>query len=212
VEDGHGPGTSSLADEKSEVTRARIRRAAMTVVAQRGFRATIDEIATTADVSARTVFRHYAGHDDLLADAITAMTNELGRPVDGLPDPSVDLHGWLWRLALTAQTRNVDIMGWAFWDFYNPPPGTSTVILEALAERRAQRGQWMAYIVGTAWKHAGGAGPAPQELEEAFNLLFSAYATHPLATDFGHSSEQAATLMTNILAAFLASTVAQQQG
>ena len=212
MEKGRGPGTSSLADEKNEVTRVRIRRAAMTVLAQRGFRATIDEIAAVAGISPRTVFRHYGGYDELVVDAIGAMTSELGAPIDGLPDPADDLRGWLWRLAFEAQRRNVDIVGRAFWDFYNPPPETSRPILQALVERRSGRGRWMAWIMDTAWKHAGGTGPVPPELAEAFNLLFSAYATHPLATEFGHSPEQAATLTTDILLAFLGSVVAKQRG
>ncbi len=140
------------------------------------------------------------------------MSDELGAPVDGLPDPAADFHGWLWRLALEAQTRNAAILGRAFWDFYNPPTDTSAVILEALAERRLRRGQWMDYIVKTAWRHAGGTGAVPRHVVEVFYLLFSAYATHPLATDFGHSPEQSAILTTDVLMAFLGSAVAEQSG
>jgi len=68
----------------------------------------------------------------------------------------------------------------------------------------------MAYIVETAWKHAGGAGSAPREVDDTFKLLFSAYATHPLATDYDLAPEQAATLTTNILMAFLGFAVAEQ--
>ncbi len=155
MEKGRGPGTSSLADEKNEVTRARIRRAAVTVLAQRGFRATIDEIAAVADISPRTVFRHYTGHDELVVDAIGAMTRELGAPIDGLPDPADDLEGWLWRLAFEAQRRNADIVGRAFWDFYNPPPETSRLILKALAGRRSGRGA----VDGVDHRHGVGARP-----------------------------------------------------
>jgi len=209
---GQGSGTVSLTDRKNEVTRVLIRRAAMAVLAQRGLRATIDEIAATAGISPRTVFRHYAGYDDLVADAIGAMSEELGAPIDGLPDPVADFYGWLWRLALEAQTRNAAVLGRAFWDFYNPPTDTSAAILTALAERRLRRAKWMDYIVETAWKHAGGTGAVPREVEEVFYLLFSAYATHPLATDFGHAPEQAATLTTNVLMALLESAVAKQRG
>ena len=47
---------------------------------------TIDEIATTAEVSARTVFRHFAGHDDWAspdkARGIDKQMKTLGKPFD----------------------------------------------------------------------------------------------------------------------------------
>jgi AcrR family transcriptional regulator len=196
-------GFANLTEEKNAVTRSRIRRAAMRVLAQRGLRATVEEIAEDAGVSSRTVFRHYAGHDDLVADAIAGMYEELGRPVPGLPDPSDDLRAWLWRLALEAQARNAEILGHAFWDLYNPPPGTSEVILDALVERRLRRERWMGLIVETAWTVAGGTGRPPREIDEAFKLLFSAYATYSMATDFEHSPHEAATRTTSLLMAIL---------
>lgn len=47
---------SSLAEERQQLTQARIRRAAMEVVARRGFDATVDEIAEVSGVSPRTIF------------------------------------------------------------------------------------------------------------------------------------------------------------
>jgi len=184
----------------------------MTVLAQRGFRATIDEIAIAVGLSPRTVFRHYAGHDDLVADAVEGMFDQLGQPINELPDPAVDFPGWLACLARTAHIRNAGILGRAFWDIHNPAPDTSLVILEALSKRRERRRQWMTYIVNTAWGKAGGSGPAPQTLTEAFSLHFSAYATHALTADFDHSPEQAAALTTDILTRLLASAVAEQRG
>src|SRR5579863_2390420 len=62
-----GTPSSSLAEERRDLTRCRIRQAAMEVIAQRGFNATVEEIAQRSGVSPRTIFRHYATHDRLIA-------------------------------------------------------------------------------------------------------------------------------------------------
>jgi len=47
-----------LADEQRDVARSRILVAAMTVLAQRGLDATVDDVAEASGVNRRTVFRH----------------------------------------------------------------------------------------------------------------------------------------------------------
>ena len=81
---GQGTGTapSSLAEEQRDLTRARIRRAAMEVVARRGFDATVDEIARVSGVSPRTIFRHYVSHDRLIAETVRDMFEACGRYPD----------------------------------------------------------------------------------------------------------------------------------
>ena len=61
--DTKAASSSSLSEDKKQFTRSHIRRAAMEVVARRGFDATVEEIAEVSGVSARTIFRHYANHD-----------------------------------------------------------------------------------------------------------------------------------------------------
>jgi len=211
MERGQGPGALSLAEEQREWTRGRIRRAAMKVLAERGLGATVDDIAAAAGVSARTVFRHYAGADQLVAAAIEEMIDELGRPVEGLPDPTVDPRGWVATLVLAAHTRNAGILGRVFWDIHNPAPDTSPIVLAALSNRRSLRAQWMTYIANGAWRAAGGTGPVPPALYESFSLLFSAFVTNALAVEFDHSPEQAAVLTTDVLMTLLESTVARQR-
>ncbi len=197
----------SLAEEQRDLARTRIRRAAQAVLAERGFRATIEEIAAAAGVSSRTVFRHYAGHDQLIAEAVAGIYDELGQPISDLPDPNVDLHGWLAVLSLTAHTRNAKILGRAFWDVRNPDPDVSPAILDALAEQWPKRRRWMNYIVKRSWEAAGGEGSPPRSLVEAFSLQFSAFTTQALAVEFGHTPEQSASLATSILTVTLASAV-----
>ena len=72
-------GPPSLAEDQQRLTRSRIRRAAMEVVARRGFDATVDEIAKVSGVSPRTIFRHYATHDLLIVTTVKDMYEACGR-------------------------------------------------------------------------------------------------------------------------------------
>src|ERR1700722_8385066 len=111
---------SPLAQEQSQLTRSRIRQAAMEVVAQRGFDATVDEIAQVSGVSPRTIFRHYQSHDRLIAETVRDMLEASGRHpdvgsprnvddlppwIDSLPQQVADVDAWLETLAVTIHTR-----------------------------------------------------------------------------------------------------------
>jgi AcrR family transcriptional regulator len=86
-----GATPASAAEERQQLTRSRIRRAAMEVVARRGFDATVEEIAEVSCVSARTIFRHFVSHDRLIAETVRDMfrglrpaaTKRRRRPVGG---------------------------------------------------------------------------------------------------------------------------------
>ncbi|HXW34206.1 MAG TPA: helix-turn-helix domain-containing protein [Acidimicrobiales bacterium] len=206
-----GPGTLSLSEEKKELTRDRIRRAAQAMLAEHGLRATVEDIARAAGVSARTVFRHYPSHDELVAQSLTMMFDELGRPVDGLPDPLVDLRGWLEMLALSAHTRSAKVLGKAFWDIHNPGENPSPVVLRALAKRRPLRRQRTDSIAEQAWIAAGGTGTPPGTVSESFGLHFSGYATRALAVDYRKTPEGVARLTTDVLMAVLGQAVDEQR-
>src|SRR5580698_7687068 len=118
---------TSLADEQKQLTRDRIRRAAMVVVARRGFDATVEEIARESGVSPRTIFRHYATQGSLILATVKDMFEACGRrPIAGLPVLEEDLDGWLDVLALTVHTRNAEILGQAFWDLHAADSGESS--------------------------------------------------------------------------------------
>ena len=87
----------SLMEERHLITESRIRRAAIEVVARRGFKATIGEVAEVAGVSPRTIIRHCVSHDRLIVDTVKAMFDswDRGSVEAGLPRPDDDLDGWL---------------------------------------------------------------------------------------------------------------------
>jgi AcrR family transcriptional regulator len=198
------PPRSSLADEQRNLTRSRIRRAAMEVVARRGFNATVDEIAQVSGVSPRTIFRHYASHDQLILATVKDMFEACSRrPVQGLPRPTDDLDGWLEGLAVTIHTRNAEILGEACWDIHGPVGHLSGALSELVPLRHEFRLGWMSYLVNLAWRTAGNTGEPPEALALAFALQLSPFTTQALMADFDQTPAQIGTLTANILTMLL---------
>ncbi|HLN41296.1 MAG TPA: TetR/AcrR family transcriptional regulator [Acidimicrobiales bacterium] len=203
---------SSLAEERQRLTRSRIRRAAMEVVARRGFDATVEEIAQLSGVSPRTIFRHYKSHDRLIVATVKDMWEACGqRPIEGLPSPSEDLDGWLEGLALTIHTRNAEIIGEAFWDIHAPRDKDSDALSEVPDLRREYRVRGVEYLASLAWRTAGGVGDPPQALTLAFALHFSAFATQALMIDFDQTPADIGELTADMLKGALAQALHAQQ-
>jgi len=186
----------------------------MEVVARRGFDATVDEIAQLSGVSPRTIFRHYASHDQLIVATVKDMCEACGRkPIEGLPSPTDDLEGWIEGVALTIHTRNAEIFGEAFWDIHAPSRNASAVLSEVDALRHESRTQGIQFLASLAWQKAGGTGEPPQDLVLAFALYFSAFTTQALMVDFDQSPTEIGALTADILKTLLWRAVhAQRSG
>jgi AcrR family transcriptional regulator len=211
VDKARGSSFPPLAEEQQQLTRSRIRQAAMEVVARRGFGATVDEIAQLSGVSPRTIYRHYATHDRLIVATVKDMFEAGGqRPIEGLPQSSEDLDGWLEGLALTIHTRSAEILGEAFWDIHTPNRSDSAVLAEVDTMRRESRVRGAPYLATLAWRAAGGTGEPPEDLVLAFALNFSAFATQALTIDFDQTPAQIGALTANILKLFLRRAVEAQ--
>jgi AcrR family transcriptional regulator len=201
----------TLAAEKRQVTEERILRATVAAMAQRGFLATVDEIAALAGVSSRTIYRYFASHDQLIAAGIREGLASAGQLISGLPSPHDDLEGWLYRIALEAHVRNATIVGAAFWDVLGPTPSTSREIEEARALRRPMRGKWMIGLSSSAWKAAGGEGKPPDALVKTFALALSAFTFHALAADFDYGPEETARFTASMIKERLTAAVDAQR-
>jgi len=180
----------------------------MEVVADRGFGATVEEIAEVSGVSPRTIFRHYQTHDRLIAATVKDMFEACGLPplvddiegwADGLTRDIEHLDAWIDYLALTFHTRSAQIFGAAFWDISAPHGNPSEVLSDVDSLRRDYRSRGVSYLVNFAWKTAGGAGEPPEELALVFALNLSVFTTHALMVDFDHTPEQVGTLTADIL-------------
>ena len=205
-----GTASSSLAEERQELTRSRIRQAAMEVVAQRGFDATVDEIARVSGVSPRTIFRHYASHDQLIVSTVKDMFEACGQPTEGVPTPTDDLNGWIEGLALTIHTRNAEILGEAFWDIHAQNRNAPGALSEVDALRREARTRGVYYLVTLAWQRAGGTGDPPKDLMLVFALNFSAFTTQALMVDFDQTPAQVGRLTADILKVMLRRAIEAQ--
>ena len=183
----------------------------MEIVARKGFGATIDEIARHCAVSPRTIFRHYDSHDALIVETVKEMFNAIGQRADGGPTPEEDVVGWLDDLAHTIHSRNVAILGDAFWDTHAPPTSDSGVLKEVAKLRGDYRRRGVNYLALVAWRNAGGAGTPPQTLQLAFALLFSAFATQALTVDFERSPDEIGALTASILTSLLLRAVDDQR-
>ena len=92
MQDGRVTGTDLRATH-AQRTRAAIRAAALTLTRERGYSAmTVDDVATLAGVSRRTVFNHFSSKADLLVvgleppepEAIEAFINGSGSLLEDL--------------------------------------------------------------------------------------------------------------------------------
>src|SRR5687767_3821048 len=86
--------TITLGDEQREVARTRILKAACEVLQRQGTRSTVDDVATAAGVSRRTVFRYFPTHGHLLATAMQAIIERTSALVPSAPEGQ-DVQEWL---------------------------------------------------------------------------------------------------------------------
>jgi AcrR family transcriptional regulator len=192
----------TLGEETRAVTRARIVRGATVALARSGFDATVDDIATAAGVSRRTVFRHFATHDEVVAAAVSEILESYDRLIPEGPDPETDLLTWLTETAVTLHELNSGLVGRAFWDLHVERPGISP------AERHRQRVGHAARIARHAWRAGQGAGSPPTWVIDAFALQLSGFATNCL---MGYNAEKAGRVSARVLQAVLAAALAEER-
>jgi AcrR family transcriptional regulator len=203
---------ASLAEEHEQLTRSRIRKAAIDAVARHGFEATVLEIAELSGVSPRTIFRHYKSQRALIASTLHDMFEAGNRPIDGLPRPSDDLDGWLEGLTLALHTRGVEIFGEVIWDLLHAPgadlPPVISEIIDAQVDFRRHAIQHLTTI---AWQAAGGKGPAPDSLASAFTVQLSPFTTKTLMVERDQTPAQVAALSADVLKTLLQRAVDEQK-
>ena len=201
------PGAPSLADEQREVAKARIMRAAGSVLAARGLAATVDEVAEAAGVSRRTIFRHFATRDALFVTVIRA---GIRRYAEQLPvaSPGDDLRDWL-ADALAVTHRLNARNGRVFWDLVGlQVADLSPDLALVAAECRDSRNRFAASVTELLWRARAGSGEPPRWLVDAVAVQLSGFTTQSLAGDLGRSPEEVARVSAQVIDAALAAAIA----
>jgi AcrR family transcriptional regulator len=101
---GYVWGMTTLLEQKRQTTADHLVRAAVAGLAKRGFAVTVDDIAREADVNRRTIFRHFATRDDLLAVALTQQSDTFRSTLPQLGDQG--WQAWLAELCQAVHQAN----------------------------------------------------------------------------------------------------------
>ncbi len=197
----------SLADEQRELVRARILRAAGSVLAARGLAATVDDVAAAAGVSRRTVFRHFVTRDALFVAVIRA---GIRRYAEQIPPPGADdLQGWLREMLAVTHKLNAG-NGRVFWDLVGVQAADMPRDLAMVAaECRDSRNRFAVSVTELLWRARGGPGQPPQWLVDAVAVQLSGFTTQSLAGDLGRSPDAVAGVAAQVIEAALAAALAQ---
>src|ERR1700722_13494417 len=197
----------SLADEQREAAQARIMTAAGAVLAARGLAATIDEVAESAGVNRRTIFRHFATRDALFAVVIRAGLRRYAEQLP-LPPPGNELRDWLADM-LTVMHRLNARNGRVLSDLLGPPPDGQPAELTAVAaECRDSRNRFAATVTELLWQVRGRSGRPPQCLADAIAVQLSGLTPQSLAADLGRSPDEVAQVSARVIEAALAAALA----
>lgn len=180
------------------MVRARILDGATRALAERGYNATVDHVATAAGVSRRTVFRHFPTHEAVMEAAIAEVLVRYERLMPVEPAAGTDLESWLEETAVALHDLNARLLGRAFWDLHVERPGMTPEL------RTRRRRGFSSQVAGQAWHLAGGEGSPPAWVVEAFALQMSPFATNCLE---GYSTEEAGRISSLILSAVLTAAV-----
>ena len=196
-----------LADEQRDVARARILGAAMSVLAQRGLDATVDDVADAAGVNRRTVFRHFATRDGLFAAAIRERVRRYAQQHPAPPEAD-DLRTWLIDLLLVTHRLNAG-NGRIYLELAGLGPYNLTGELAvAAAELRQTRRRFALAVTTRMWKARGGSRQPPAWLVEAVAVHLSGFTTQSLMGDFGRTPEEVARVSAQVLEAALTAALA----
>jgi AcrR family transcriptional regulator len=209
-ETGNDTGHSrpTLREDARSRTRARIIEGAILAVAESGLDATVDEIADAAGVSRRTVFRHFATHDDLLVAAISEAVLIIDTSMPLPPLPEEDIREWLHVSARSVHALLRRVVGRAFWDLYSSRPGISPQVATKAAQASLMRFNFGERMALNAWEAIGGKADPPRWLTDTFILQMSGFATNAF---LNYTPEQTGNLSAGVLWLVLNDALDQQR-
>jgi len=181
---------TTLLDQKRQTTADHLVRAAVAGLAKHGFTVTVDDIAREANVSRRTIFRHFATRDELLAVALTQQSDNFRSTLPQLGDQRWP--AWLAELCQAVHQAN----------------GTLHRTLHELVTRHDLSPQLLAFaddidayrrgrnseVADTLWEAIGRDGEAAAELRAAVAAHLSPHFTTAVSQDARGDHSMAASL------------------
>jgi AcrR family transcriptional regulator len=181
--------------------------AALRTMASSGLDVTIDDVASEAGVSRRTVFRHFHSHGDLVAATVLLMRETVHANVPAPPDPGEDLREWLVASSISVHAMLRRVVGQSFWDLHVSRPGRPPEVVEALRGLGEMRRGLTAELAAVAWGNLGATGPTPAWVNDAFALQLSTFSTHVLSN---YDATEAGRTCARILWAVLSDALGEQ--
>ena len=166
----------------------------------------MDRLAEVSGVSRRTLFRHFATREKLLAAAFEAGMSNYRKQ---LPTFDGDQQRWL-RATCDAAHRMNSTIGPGFFELASRtdlPPDLAAAERRRLSEFRAA----MTDIAQTLWRSCGAVGKPPQSLRDTITAHLSPHFTAALTVDTGKSWQSAADLAFAAIQAALAEQVGRPQ-
>ena len=197
----------SLRDDARSQARTRIIEGAIVAIAASGLDATIDEVASAAGVSRRTVFRHFANHGELIAATIDEGLRYLGSHLPSAPPPGVDTQTWLSESVVILHDQTRRLLGRAFWDIHIDRPHQPVEVTQALADVVTYRYRFARQFTDSAWLAVGGVGEPPQWVIDAFTFHVSGFAAFALGK---YDAQETGQLSARILWLVLMSALEEQ--
>lgn len=188
--------------------RARIVRAARGVLAERGLDTTVDDVADAAGMSRRTVFRHFATRDALLAEAVREGIRSYGEHLVPAHDGE-DLDRWLVDAMVTVHRLNAR-HGRIYWELAGLGRALEGEIAVVAEERRAGRRALVRSFTDAVWRSAGGDGRPPAWLADVCAVQLSAFTTRALTGDFGRGPDAIGRVCARAVAAAARAAVAER--
>lgn len=201
-----------LSEELKSVTRHRMIKAAQVLMARKGLGLTVDEVAEEANVSARTVFRHFATRDDLLVAAISDMRETVLTPILETEADAPEIRSWLRATTVRVQTAVVAILGRAWWEIYAPPDGIAPDLEAELQKLRDYRASIAAGVAERLWRAVGQPGDPPPSVADACMVNLSAFGYHALAVSRAVTPEETGEVCADIVWAVLQEALPARRG
>ena len=191
--------TATIADAKRQATVDVMLAAARQLLLARGLDVTMDDIAVEAGVSRRTLFRHFASRERLIAESLEAGVQLYG---ELLPSFEGDWRSWLRGVCDAAHEMQAGY-GPGYWELTSRTD-LPAEIAAVEGRRRRQRHDAMARIAGKLWREAGGDGDPPAMVVATVGAHLSARFTAAVLQDVGQPWSTAADLayaaITDVLA------------